>query len=179
MDIIVHPTKILHQGLLICGGRKYLCAVGRGGIAEKKREGDGITPLGIWPIRYGFYREDRVTKPECALPFIPLSQEFGWCDESSDPHYNRLIKCPYTTSHETLWREDHLYNLVLVLGYNDDPVVSGKGSAIFMHLAREGHTPTAGCIALSEEDFREVLSRLTPHSRVAVRMESSSPSSLG
>ena len=169
MDIIVHPSKIIHQGILKIDEKSYPCALGSNGIGVKDREGDGITPLGKWPIRYGFYREDRLSRPESAFPFLPISRDMGWCDEPGDPYYNRLIKHPYAASHESLWREDHMYDLILVLGFNDDPVVPAKGSAIFMHIAGDDYSPTAGCIALSKEDFHSVLLKLTHHSMVDVR----------
>lgn len=93
-----------------------------------------------------------------ALPVIPLTPTDGWCDDpNASQNYNRLVTLPYTFSHEKLWREDYVYDLIVVVGYNDDPVMPNKGSAIFMHLARDGYTPTEGCVALAKKDLLEIL----------------------
>ena len=144
------------------GAGKRRAAIGPGGIKMKHGEGDGITPIGSWPVREVFYRADRVAKPVTALPVRAIARDDGWCDAPDDPHYNRYVKLPHAASAETLWRDDHLYDLVLVLGYNDDPVVPGKGSAIFLHLARPDFGPTAGCVALALGDALAALKQLKP-----------------
>ena len=146
-------------------------ALGKGGViaAAAKREGDGKSPLGSWPIRYVYYRPDRVARPETQLPVVALSPDDGWCDESSDPAYNTHVKLPWPTSHEKLWRDDHVYDLIVVLGHNDDPVVPGMGSAIFMHLAREDYSGTEGCVALAADDLLELLREAEPGSQVEIR----------
>lgn len=157
-------------------GKIYQCAVGRNGVAKEgeKREGDGRTPSGTFPLRGLYYRPDRIARE--ALPArlqpIALSPGDGWCDEPADPQYNRPVRLPYAASHEELWRrQDDLYDLILVVGYNDDPVVPGRGSAIFMHVARTGYAPTAGCVALSVKDLMEILASLEPQSRIRIVAE--------
>ena len=150
------------------GAGRPRCAIGPGGIALKGGEGDGITPRGTWPVREIFYRADRIAEPQTALPLWTIQQDDGWCDAPEDPSYNRLVKLPYPASAETLWREDHLYNLVLVLGYNDDPVVAGKGSAIFLHLAKPGYSHTHGCVALSYDDALAAVEQLQPGDSVEI-----------
>jgi L,D-peptidoglycan transpeptidase YkuD (ErfK/YbiS/YcfS/YnhG family) len=150
------------------GAGKRRCAVGKGGIAVKGGEGDGITPRGAWPFRQLLWRPDRIEKPETILPLRAISPNDGWCDAPGDPHYNQLVKLPYAASHEELWRFDHLYDLVAVLGYNDAPVVPGKGSAIFLHLARPDFAPTAGCVALTLADALAALKQLKPGDQVVV-----------
>lgn len=150
------------------GAGKRRAAIGPGGIAVKGGEGDGITPKGAWPVRGILYRADRVAKPRTSLPLRAIVQDDGWCDAPDDPNYNRLVKLPYAASHEELWREDHLYDLVAVLGFNDDPVVPGKGSAIFLHLARPGYAPTHGCVALSYDDALAAIELLRPGDQVVV-----------
>ena len=157
-------------------GKVYRCAVGRNGVAKEgeKREGDGRTPSGTFPLRSLYYRPDRIARE--ALPArlepIALSPGDGWCDEPSDPRYNRPVQLPYAASHEELWRrKDGLYDLILVVGYNDDPVIPGRGSAIFVHVARAGYAPTAGCVALSREDLMEILASLEPQSRIRIVAE--------
>ncbi len=144
------------------------CDIGPEGIARKGGEGDGITPRGTWPVREVFYRADRIARPDTVLPVRAIEKDDGWCDAPGDAHYNRLVKLPYPASAETLWREDHLYDLVLVLGYNDDPVVAGKGSAIFLHLARPDFSATHGCVALAYEDAVAAIEQLRPGDSVQI-----------
>ena len=145
-------------------GRRVRCALGRGGVAaaEFKREGDGRTPLGEWPLRRVLYRADHGGAPETALETRAIMPDEGWCDAPEDPSYNRPVRLPYPASTEKLWRDDRLYDLVVVLGHNDDPPVPGLGSAIFLHLARPGYPPTQGCVALSRPDLEAVLAAARP-----------------
>ena len=138
------------------------CAVGRGGVGEKLAEGDAITPVGVWPLRRVLYRADRIAAQRCVLPVARISQDDGWCDAPDDPRYNQIIKLPYRASAERLWRVVHLYDVVLVVGFNDAPVKAGRGSAIFVHLARPAYGPTQGCVALTREDLLQALVALAP-----------------
>jgi L,D-peptidoglycan transpeptidase YkuD (ErfK/YbiS/YcfS/YnhG family) len=144
------------------------CAIGPAGIARKAVEGDGITPLGVFPIREIFYRADRLPKPHVALPIRALEKNDGWCDAPNDPNYNRPVRLPYPASAEQMWREDSLYDLVAVIGFNDAPVVAGKGSAIFLHLAKPDYLPTAGCVALERNDLLAALEQLQPGDRIRI-----------
>lgn len=145
--------------------------MGKGGLksAGDKREGDGASPIGAWPVRRVYYRPDKGPAPETGLPVIALKPGDGWCDDPDEAFYNRLVPLPCPGSHERLWREDGLYDLVAELGFNDDPVNAGKGSAIFLHVARPGYLPTEGCVALAEPDLRLVLARLSGGSVVEIR----------
>jgi L,D-peptidoglycan transpeptidase YkuD (ErfK/YbiS/YcfS/YnhG family) len=151
-------------GLLRWNGRQARCALGRSGViaAEAKREGDGASPLGLWPMRQVFWRPDRMEKPAGHLPVIELDPETGWCDDPAHPAYNRQIRLPFPLSHEKLWREDHIYDLIVVLGFNDDPVIPGRGSAIFLHLARPDFSPTEGCVACTRDDLVDILRLAKP-----------------
>ncbi len=140
----------------------FRCAIGRGGIRHDKHEGDGASPEGIWPVREIFYRSDRVPQVETTLPCRALKPGDLWCDDPADPWYNRLVEAPLGASHEALWREDRLYDLIAVLGYNDDPPVPGKGSAIFLHVARPDYAPTEGCAALALPNLVRVVGVLKP-----------------
>jgi len=142
------------------GQGKRRCAVGKGGIGIKSGEGDGMTPRGLWPIREVLWRPDRIEKPETILPLRAIEPNDGWCDAPNDPHYNELVKLPYAASHEELWRFDHVYDLIAVIGYNDAPMVAGKGSAIFLHLAQPNFGPTAGCVALTLGDALAALKQI-------------------
>ena len=134
-----------------------------------KREGDGATPIGAWPMRRLLYRADRVGVPPTRLPAHPIAPEDGWCDDPADPAYNRPVRLPYAGRHERLWREDGIYDLIVVLGHNDDPVLPGAGSAIFLHLAKPDYGPTEGCVALAPEDLRRVLAEAAPGDQVVVK----------
>ena len=159
------------DGSMVFGEDRARCALGRGGVldAALKHEGDGASPLGIWPIRRVLYRPDRGPPPQTALPVQPLEPDDGWCDEPNDPAYNRPVKHPYPASAERLWREDGVYDLIVVLGHNDDPVRPGAGSAIFMHLARPDFTPTEGCVALARAALEALLAQAKPGDAVEIR----------
>jgi len=167
MDIVARFEGSLYVADWGKGPRR--CAVGRGGIGEKQREGDGITPVGKWPLRRVLYRADRITAPRTSLPLAPIAPDQAWCDVPGDPNYNRLVHLPYPSLDERLWREDSLYDLIVVVGFNDSPPISGKGSAIFLHLARADYGPTAGCIALSRSDLIEAVEQLAPDDCLVVR----------
>jgi L,D-peptidoglycan transpeptidase YkuD (ErfK/YbiS/YcfS/YnhG family) len=166
MDLVVSYSP--EGPVLDFGQGPRRCAIGPAGIARKEIEGDGITPLGIFPLREIFYRADRVARPDCMLPARAIAEQDGWCDAPADPQYNRPVRLPYSASAEHMWREDHLYDLVVVIGFNDDPVVAGKGSAIFLHLAHGDYAPTAGCVALAEADLRAALAQLRSGDRIRI-----------
>jgi L,D-peptidoglycan transpeptidase YkuD (ErfK/YbiS/YcfS/YnhG family) len=149
------------RGLLSLGGVSFPCALGRSGRSSAKREGDGATPIGAFKLRQVLYRADRVQRPRSSLPVTVLRNDDGWCDEPGDRNYNRRVRHPYAASAEHLWRTDHLYDVVAVLGYNESPRVRGRGSAIFMHVAGEHFAATAGCVALRMADLRRVIERVS------------------
>ncbi len=146
------------------------CALGKRGVvaASRGQEGDGKTPLGTYPVRRIFYRPDREDPPISKLPLCALSPSHGWCDAPESPHYNKLVRLPCGDSHEKLWREDNIYDLILVIGHNDAPVVSGLGSAIFIHAARHGFTPTLGCVALEVRALRRLLRQVMPDDLIKI-----------
>ena len=147
------------DGVFLGPGRRTTCVLGRSGVipSDMKREGDGASPLGVWPIRRVMYREDRGPQPNTALPVSAIRPDDGWCDAPGDVAYNRQVKLPYPASAETLFRDDHVYDLIVILGHNDNPVRDGMGSAIFLHLERPERTPTEGCVALSRTDLERLL----------------------
>ncbi|MDQ7249104.1 L,D-transpeptidase family protein [Dongia sedimenti] len=168
-DLVIEPASHgATQGWARLGDLQWRCALGRSGISADKVEGDGATPSGRFPIRRLFYRPDRVREIACVFPVQPMSPGDGWCDAPGDPAYNRLIIRPYPAQHETLWREDALYDLVLVIGHNDDPVVPGKGSAVFLHLAHPDYQPTEGCVAFARADFIRLLAAIDRDTHVVI-----------
>ena len=149
------------SGILCWPGGQGRCALGKGGVAtpEAKQEGDGATPLGVWPMRQVFWRSDRLQRPVTGLPVDALIPEAGWCDDPASPLYNFPVALPFAFNHEKLWRKDGVYDILVVLGYNDDPPFPGKGSAIFLHIARPDYGPTEGCVACAREDLLALLAR--------------------
>ncbi len=151
-------------GTLTVAGREFACVLGKGGVvsANAKREGDGATPAGTWKLRNGFWRADRLGKPAGPLAFTAIAVDMFWDDDPTSPHYNTLRRGAPPEHPERLLRADHVYDVVVPLGFNDDPIVPGRGSAIFLHVARPERTPTAGCVALAQDDLLQVLALLPP-----------------
>lgn len=171
MDLIVEGRRGAIEGRARLGDRHYACRLGRSGIMSDKTEGDGATPVGRFPLRQVFYRPDRGPAPRTSLPCRALTQTDGWCDDPASPHYNRAVTLPFTASHEKMWLEDGLYDLVVVIGHNDSPVVPRKGSAVFLHVASPDGTPTAGCVAFSKSDLLEILAQVTAADHVSIRLD--------
>ena len=162
MDVLVSS-----DGRLEWSTHSVPCTLGRGGVLLDKKEGDGATPIGCFAFRRAFYRPDRLSIPVTALPLTTLTPSQGWCDDPNHPDYNREVTLPHPASCEALWRKDSVYNIIVVLGHNDDPVVPGAGSAIFLHLSRDGG-PTQGCVGLLLDDLLRLLSQVQIGDRLCV-----------
>ncbi|MGY6644228.1 MAG: L,D-transpeptidase family protein [Salinarimonas sp.] len=158
------------RGWLIAGGRVLPCAIGKGGMTRRKREGDGATPIGEFALLTLFFRPDRrPPRPRTGLPARATRPMDGWCDDPADLRYNRLIRLPARARHERMWRDDALYDLVVDIDWNRMPrPLRGRGSAIFMHAARAGFTPTEGCVALALPELRRLLARIGPRTRLVI-----------
>ena len=155
-------------GMLRLGGLTFPCALGRGGCRVLKREGDGATPVGRFLLRKVLYRPDRVPHPRTRLPVVRLGKDAGWCDAPEDRNYNRPVRLPYAARAERLWRADRLYDVLVVLDYNERPRVRHRGSAIFLHVAHTDLAPTDGCIALARAHLLRVLAHLKRGARLCV-----------
>ncbi|MEQ1695070.1 MAG: L,D-transpeptidase family protein [Hyphomicrobiaceae bacterium] len=173
--IAAHATLIVRTisararvGLLQVGSMRFRCALGRTGSKIGKREGDGASPIGTWALREAYYRADRIARPRTDLKLRAIDRRDGWCDATRDRNYNRRVSHPYPASAEHLWREDGLYDIVVVLGYNDAPRIKGRGSAIFLHCAREGFSPTQGCVALARRDLIRLMASLGSRTRLQI-----------
>ena len=159
---------------LDAGDRLFDCIIGKAGViaASAKREGDMATPRGEMPVRTVYYRADRVNVPVVPFPTFPITTSCGWCDAPDHPAYNRhvdlALHTPFDASHEVMWRDDTAYDIVVELGFNDAPVIAGRGSAIFMHCIAPGKTYTAGCVALAHDDLLALLALATPDQHVIV-----------
>lgn len=156
-------------GSATLGELRWRCALGRSGIRHEKREGDGATPAGRFALRRLLYRPDRLAPPTCILPTAALTPSDGWCDDPAEIAYNRAVALPYPASCENLWRNDTVYDLILVVGHNDGPPSAGAGSAIFVHCGRPDYAPTAGCIAFAPADLQTLLGLLASDSIVEIR----------
>jgi len=156
------------RGVLVAGGLRVRCALGRSGIRRDKHEGDGATPSGRHRLVAVLYRPDRLDAPRTPLPVLPIARNSGWCDDPHDRRYNRLVRLPCAAGHEDLWRSDRLYDLVVVLDYNLATPKLGKGSAIFLHVAAPGLTPTAGCVAIELPILRRLLALSGPDTDLVV-----------
>lgn len=157
-----------HGGRMFAGETVLPCALGWSGVTRQKREGDGASPAGTWPLRHVLFRPDRIARPVTELAVHALSPTDGWCDDPADQRYNRPVQLPYGASAEALWRDDGVYDLIVVLGYNDDPPHPGLGSAIFLHLATPDFGPTAGCVAVDRAALVWLLSRCGPRARLEI-----------
>jgi len=156
-------------GRLHAGPLAVRCALGAGAIRRDKREGDGATPAGAFRLLFGYFRADRTKRAAMLLPMRPLRQGDGWCDDPVSARYNRPVALPCRLSHEQLWREDRLYDVVIALDYNIHPRRKSRGSAIFLHCARPDFAPTKGCIALRPDDLRRLLPRLARNAVLTIR----------
>ncbi len=158
------------QGVVEIGALRFPCALGRRGVVAMKREGDGATPRGVWAMCQVFYHPRRVRRPLTALRVRTLRSDDGWCDAVLDRNYNRFVRHPYTATAERLWRNDEIYDLIVVLEYNVTPRVQGRGSAIFLHVARTGRPPTEGCIAVRRDGLLRILSVVRRGDKICVEI---------
>jgi L,D-peptidoglycan transpeptidase YkuD (ErfK/YbiS/YcfS/YnhG family) len=167
---LVYMKFILQKNELLWIGGRCRVAVGGGGLILQslKREGDRSTPIGVYNFRRVLYRADRLSRPQTSLSCREIKEDDGWCDEPSDPAYNRPTHLPYKASCEKLFRKDHVYDLLVVLGHNDNPPVASMGSAIFLHLARSDYSLTRGCLAVSEFSLRQILALVDKTSTVEI-----------
>jgi len=154
------------QGWLTAGPLAFPIALGRGGIQANKREGDGATPRGTFRLKRLWWRPDRDSRPATALPVRRIGPEDAWCEDPADRHYNRPIRTD--GAGDRLRREDHLYDFIIEIDHNTRPRVAGRGSAVFIHVARPGLAPTAGCVAMPKPRLLRLLARLGPATRIVI-----------
>ena len=162
--IIINKSKHLKYKDL-----KFKCALGKAGIRNKKKEGDNITPKGIYKIIKIYYRDDRIKKISSKFKLIKITKKMGWCDDPKSEKYNQLIKLPNKYSHEKLYKKNNTYDLLLVLDYNMKPIVKNKGSAIFIHVAKRNYKPTAGCIALKKKDLLKLTKIIKLSTKILIK----------
>ena len=147
----------------------FRCALGKSGIKKKIREGDNITPEGIFKITKVYYRQDRIKKIKTSMKKITIKKNMIWCDDPRSIFYNKQVKLPSKFSYERLYRKDSIYDLLAVLNYNINPVVKNKGSAIFIHIAKKNYRPTSGCVALKKKDLIQLLQIIKKNTKIKIR----------
>ena len=151
MHILIKNKK------LIINNYKVKCAIGKRGIGIKKKEGDYITPKGKFKIKYILYRKDRILNFKTKMKTVIIKKNMGWCNDSKSKKYNKFIRFPFKFSAEKIYRTDNIYDIILVLNFNTNPVLKKKGSAIFIHIAKKNYKNTEGCVAVSKRDLRKVI----------------------
>ena len=162
MIIVKRSENLLFKNL------KFKCSLGKNGVTKNKVEGDKCTPSGIYRLKQVFYRADRIKKFTTNIKKIKIKKNMGWCDDSSSKRYNQLIRVPTKFSHEKLYRKDGIYDIIVVLNYNMNPVIKKKGSAIFMHIAKKNYSKTLGCIGLKKNDLLEILNKVKKNNKIKI-----------
>jgi L,D-peptidoglycan transpeptidase YkuD (ErfK/YbiS/YcfS/YnhG family) len=147
---------------------RFRCALGKSGVKKKKKEGDNITPIGIFKITKIYYRPDKVKKIKTSIKKIKIKKNMGWCDDPKSNYYNQQIKLPSKFSYERLYRKDHIYDLLAVINYNGNPIIKNNGSAIFIHIAKNNYKPTKGCIALRKFDLIKLLQIIKKNTKIKI-----------
>ena len=165
-SLVITPSFGQHHARAAFDGRAMQARIGKGGLRGIKKEGDGCSPRGCYAMEYGLYRPDRMTRPATRLPMVALAPHMGWCDDPFHQAYNTAVTLPFAGRHEKMWREDSLYDLVIVLSHNRQPAMKGKGSAIFLHCMAEDGRATQGCAAFPKEQFLAFLRRFEAGTRV-------------
>ena len=159
---------LINKRYLIYNQYKVKCAVGKMGIGLKKKEGDFITPIGDYKIKYILYRKDRVKKIKTKLRKAIIKKNMGWCDDPKSKKYNKLINLPFSDSYEQLFKRENTYDIILVLSYNMNPVKKNKGSAIFIHVAKKNYKKTQGCVAVRKSDLLKILKVINASTKVKI-----------
>ena len=147
---------------------KIKCAIGKNGITKNKHEGDLKTPGGIFKLKKVFFRKDRIKFINTPLKKKNIKRNMGWCDDPVSKYYNREIKFPFKSSAEKLWRKDNIYDLIIILNYNLNPVIKNRGSAIFLHICNKNYSPTKGCVAINKKDMMNLISNIKYNSKIII-----------
>jgi L,D-peptidoglycan transpeptidase YkuD (ErfK/YbiS/YcfS/YnhG family) len=169
LDVRTRPGN-RRQGWLLAGPQPIKVAIGRSGIKANKREGDGATPAGRYRLMRLWWRADRIPRPRTMLPSRQITGADGWCEDPSDRRYNRPIRMLPGQPGDGLRRTDALYDLIIEIGHNLRPRIAGRGSAVFIHVARADMTPTAGCVSMPDRTLRRLLARLGPNTTITIHV---------
>jgi len=159
---------LINKNYLTYNNYKVKCALGKRGIGNKRREGDFITPRGNFKIKYILYRKDRIKRIQSKIKKIIIKKNMGWCDDPLSKDYNKLIKIPSEYNYEKLYKKDNVYDIILVLNFNMNPVVKNKGSAIFIHVAKKNYKKTEGCVAIKKNDMMVLLKLINKKTKIKI-----------
>ena len=162
---------LINKKYLTYNQYKVKCAVGKRGISFKKKEGDFITPIGLYKIKYILYRKDRIKKIQSKLRKITIKKNMGWCDDPKSKQYNKLVNLPFSYSYEQLFKKNNIYDIIIVLNYNMSPVKKDKGSAIFIHVAKKNYEKTQGCVAVKKLDLLKILKKIKVKTKVKIERQ--------
>jgi len=162
------PLGLKHKGLLRFNGTSIPCSLGKNGISTNKKEGDQTTPAGSYPLLFGFFRADRIKNISSPLPICQIKQTSGWCDDVNNPNYNQFVTLPHKANHETLMREDRLYDICLAMDHNYTNKIRNRGSAVFFHLTNLENGPTQGCIAIEPQWMMQLLPRINQQTTIHI-----------
>jgi L,D-peptidoglycan transpeptidase YkuD (ErfK/YbiS/YcfS/YnhG family) len=147
---------------------KLRCSIGKRGISINKKEGDKKTPKGEFRLKYILYRKDRIFKFKTKLKKIAINKKMGWCDDPNSAYYNKIIIYPFKFNAEKLWRRENIYDIIIVIDYNINPVLKNKGSAIFLHIAKKKYQPTDGCVAVNKKNIRLIASKINKKTKLRI-----------
>jgi len=159
---------LINKKYLTYNNYKAKCAIGKRGIGNKKKEGDLITPKGQYKIKYILYRKDRIKKIQTKLKKFQIKKNMGWCDDRNSKKYNKLVKLPSNYGYEKLYKKENIYDIILVLNYNMNPILKGRGSAIFIHISKKNYKKTEGCVAIKKIDLLKILKELKINTKVKI-----------
>tara|TARA_B100001063_G_C16527616_1_gene434759 strand:- start:58 stop:558 length:501 start_codon:yes stop_codon:yes gene_type:complete len=159
---------LINKKNLIYNDYKAKCSIGKRGIGRKRKEGDLITPIGKYKIEYILYRKDRIKKIKTRIKKTIIKKNMGWCNDPDSNNYNKLIKLPSVYSFEKLYKKENIYDVILVLNYNMNPIIKNKGSAIFIHAAKRNYQRTEGCVALKKRDLLKIIEKLKKSTKVMI-----------
>ena len=162
MHIIINKSYLTYKNY------KAKCSVGKRGIGNKKKEGDLVTPKGLYKIKYVLYRKDRIKKVKSKIKKIIIKKNMGWCDDPRSKAYNKIVKLPSTFNYEKLYRKNNIYDIILVLNYNMSPIIKNKGSAIFIHISKKNYRKTEGCIGLKKVHLLKILEKINKNTKVKI-----------
>ena len=161
---------LINKKYLTFNNYKAKCSIGKRGIGLKKKEGDFITPKGKYKIKYILYRKDRV-KIQTKIEKIIITRKMGWCDDPNSKHYNKLIVLPSVYKYEKLYKKENVYDIIIVLNYNMNPIIKNKGSAIFIHVAKKNYKKTEGCVAVKKTHLLKILKDLKKYTKVLIESQ--------
>ena len=159
---------LINKKNLIYNNYKVKCALGKRGVGQKKKEGDLMTPIGQYKIKYILYRKDRIKKIKTKFKKIAIKKNMGWCNDPKSKDYNKLINLPFNYSYEDLFRKENIYDIVLVLNYNMSPIKKNRGSAIFIHIAKKDYKKTQGCVAVEKLALLKILKEITIYTKIKI-----------